>query len=128
MTKGEQARLTAWRWKVLQHAADEQNVARVCQHFGISQVFLQVETTAHGPWSGGAVRPTADAAPITARNLARRDSKDSLPTAAVPLRPRTNRRVPAPLSSDRGGTILGPPHSEAARDESSASQSKTSAL
>jgi hypothetical protein len=28
MTKGEQARLTAWRLKVLQQAANEQNVAR----------------------------------------------------------------------------------------------------
>jgi len=31
MTKGEQARLMAWRAKVLQQAADEQNVARVCR-------------------------------------------------------------------------------------------------
>lgn len=37
MTKGEQARLTAWRWKVLQQAAAELNVARVCRHFGISR-------------------------------------------------------------------------------------------
>jgi len=37
MTKGEQARLTAWRWKVLQQAADELNVARACRHFGISR-------------------------------------------------------------------------------------------
>ena len=37
MTKGEQARLTAWRLKVLQHAADQQNVARVCRWFGISR-------------------------------------------------------------------------------------------
>ena len=37
MTKGEQARLTAWRWNVLQQAADELNVARVCRHFGISR-------------------------------------------------------------------------------------------
>lgn len=37
MTKGEQTRLTAWRWKVLQHAAEELNVARVCRHFGISR-------------------------------------------------------------------------------------------
>jgi hypothetical protein len=28
MTKGEQLPLTAWGWKVLQQAADEQNVAR----------------------------------------------------------------------------------------------------
>ena len=37
MTKGEQARLTAWRRKVLQEAADEQNVARTCRRFGISR-------------------------------------------------------------------------------------------
>ena len=37
MTKGEQARLTAWRLKVLQQAANEQNVARVCRQFGISR-------------------------------------------------------------------------------------------
>jgi hypothetical protein len=29
MTKGEQARLMAWRLKMLRQAADEQNVARV---------------------------------------------------------------------------------------------------
>jgi transposase InsO family protein len=37
MTKGEQARLTAWRLKVLHQAAHEQNVARVCRRFGISR-------------------------------------------------------------------------------------------
>ena len=37
MTKGEQARLMAWRLRVLQQAADEQNVARVCRRFGISR-------------------------------------------------------------------------------------------
>ena len=37
MTKGEQARLTAWRRKVLQHAAEGQNVARVCRRFGLSR-------------------------------------------------------------------------------------------
>ena len=37
MTKGEQARLMAWRSKVLQQAAGERNVARVCRHFGISR-------------------------------------------------------------------------------------------
>ena len=37
MTKGEQARLVAWRSRVLQHAAIEQNVARVCRRFGISR-------------------------------------------------------------------------------------------
>src|SRR5262249_9944392 len=37
MTKGEQARLTAWRLKLLRQAADERNVARVCRRFGISR-------------------------------------------------------------------------------------------
>src|SRR5437762_13339819 len=37
MTKGEQARLTAWRLKVLQQAVDQGNVARVCRRFGISR-------------------------------------------------------------------------------------------
>jgi transposase len=37
MTKGEQARLTAWRSKVLRQATDERNVARVCRRFGISR-------------------------------------------------------------------------------------------
>jgi transposase InsO family protein len=37
MTKGEQTRLMAWRSRVLQQAAGEQNVARVCRHFGISR-------------------------------------------------------------------------------------------
>jgi transposase InsO family protein len=37
MTKGEQARLMAWRSKVLQQAAVEENVARVCRRFGLSR-------------------------------------------------------------------------------------------
>ena len=37
MTKGEQARLMAWRLRVLQQAATERNVARVCRRFGISR-------------------------------------------------------------------------------------------
>ena len=37
MTKGEQARLLAWRLRVLRQAADEQNVAQVCRRFGISR-------------------------------------------------------------------------------------------
>lgn len=37
MTKSEQARLMAWRLRVLQHATNDQNVARVCRRFGISR-------------------------------------------------------------------------------------------
>lgn len=37
MTKGEQARLTAWRLRVLQQAAEARNVARTCRRFGISR-------------------------------------------------------------------------------------------
>jgi transposase InsO family protein len=37
MTKTEQTRLTNWRSKVLQRAADGRTVARTCRHFGISR-------------------------------------------------------------------------------------------
>ena len=38
MTNAEHARLTAWRFKFLQHArASPRNVARTCRHFGISR-------------------------------------------------------------------------------------------
>jgi transposase-like protein len=37
MTKAEQTRLTNWRFKVLQRAADGRSVARTCRHFGISR-------------------------------------------------------------------------------------------
>ena len=38
MTKAEQARVTAWRLKVLRWARDEpRQVARTCRHFGISR-------------------------------------------------------------------------------------------
>jgi transposase len=37
MTKTEQTRLTCWRFKVLQRAADSRCVARTCRHFGISR-------------------------------------------------------------------------------------------
>src|ERR1051326_5711143 len=37
MTKGEQSRLSAWRMRLLQQAADDGNVARVCRRFGISR-------------------------------------------------------------------------------------------
>jgi len=38
MTKAEQTRLTAWRFKVLQRAGEaSRNVATTCRHFGISR-------------------------------------------------------------------------------------------
>ena len=38
MTKAEQARVTAWRFKVLQRASEgSRNVARTCRHFGLSR-------------------------------------------------------------------------------------------
>src|SRR5215471_3832997 len=37
MTKAEQTRLVAWRWRLLCRAANENNVARTCRHFGISR-------------------------------------------------------------------------------------------
>ena len=38
MTKAEQARITAWRLRILQHTASEpRQVARTCRYFGISR-------------------------------------------------------------------------------------------
>jgi transposase-like protein len=38
MTKGEQARLLAWRLRILQHAGEGgRPVARTCRHFGSSR-------------------------------------------------------------------------------------------
>ena len=38
MTKAEQARRMAWRFKVVQEACERsRNVARTCRHFGISR-------------------------------------------------------------------------------------------
>jgi transposase len=38
MTKAEQARVTAWRLKVLRYSQGEpRQVARTCRHFGISR-------------------------------------------------------------------------------------------
>jgi transposase InsO family protein len=37
MTRGEHTRLVAWRWRLLCQAADDDNVARTCRHFGISR-------------------------------------------------------------------------------------------
>src|SRR5215510_2167890 len=48
MTKAEQIRLTAWRLRMLQHAADEQNVARVCRRFGISRKSFYKWKRRHG--------------------------------------------------------------------------------
>jgi transposase-like protein len=50
MTKAEQARLMAWRFKVLQQAAERsRNIARTCRHFGISrQAFYRWETAIRG--------------------------------------------------------------------------------
>ncbi len=52
MTKAEQARRMAWRFKVLQHACEQaRNVARTCRHYGISrQAYYRWKRryTAHG--------------------------------------------------------------------------------
>jgi len=37
MTKTDQVRLQAWRFRMLQHAAGTGNVSRTCRHFGISR-------------------------------------------------------------------------------------------
>ena len=38
MTKDQQRRLTAWRWRLLTHASEgSRSVAQTCRHFGLSR-------------------------------------------------------------------------------------------
>jgi transposase-like protein len=61
MTKAEQVRLTAWRLRVLQQAADDGNVARVCRRFGISRKSFYKWKRRRRAWRRGLVRPGEDA-------------------------------------------------------------------
>jgi Helix-turn-helix domain len=63
MTKTEQTRLTSWRLKILQRAAeDSRNVARTCRHFGISrQAFYKISWSRPEP-----VTSIVDWHPVTA--------------------------------------------------------------
>ena len=56
MTKGEQARLTAWRLKVLREAAEEQNFCPSLSPVrNFSEIVLQVEA-ASARWNPGTVQ------------------------------------------------------------------------
>ena len=69
MTKGEQARLTAWRLEVPRQDTEEQNVTRVCRRFGISRKsFYQVESAASRARRRRLIRSTRDAAAIASGN------------------------------------------------------------
>ena len=82
MTKGEQARLTAWRWKVLKQAADVLNVARVCRHFGISRKSFYKWKRRHADHGAAGLcdRPRT---PHRSPRATSRDSKDALSATMV---------------------------------------------
>ena len=102
MTKGEQARLTAWRLKVLQQAADEQECrARLPAVRNFSEIVLQVEAAARRARGRRVMRSAADAAAIAARDGARRGQQDPLSAPALSLRTRPDRRVSAAVPPDR---------------------------
>jgi transposase-like protein len=71
MTKGEQARLVAWRLRVLQQAADVGNVDRVCRRFGISRKSFYKWKQRHA--EHGDAGSAADAPAIPARDRSRGD-------------------------------------------------------
>jgi transposase-like protein len=92
MTKGEQARLAAWRLKVLQRAADGQNVARVCRRFGISRKSFykwKRRQAEHGDEGLGDRLPTPRRSPRATPPAV--VSKDPVPPAALSLRTEPNR-------------------------------------
>ena len=129
MTKAEQARLTAWRLKVLRQAADERECrADVPAFRDFPEGVLQVETAARRARGGRPVRPAADAAPIAASHAARGGQQDPVPAAALSLRAGPDRRLPEALSS--GIAIAGSSvHRilERARHESAAGESEAPA-
>jgi transposase-like protein len=73
MTKAEQARVVAWRLKILRYSQGEpRQVARTCRHFGISRTLFyrwKRRFEAHG--EAGPGRPPADAAPVATGDATR---------------------------------------------------------
>ena len=83
MTKAEQARVLAWRLKILRWAADEpRQVARTCRHFGISRTAFyrwKRRFEVHGE-AGLGDRPP-DAAELAAGDPSRGGEQDPVPYA-----------------------------------------------
>ena len=126
MTKSEQARLWAWRFRVLREAAaSPRNIARTCRHFGISrQAFYRWKRRFDAQGEAGLWDRHESAAPLAHGHAAGGRQQDSLSAAALPLRPRQDRRLPAALPPAVAGGLVGAPHSAAARDEPAAGNQK----
>ena len=84
MTKAEQTRLAAWRFKVLaQAAASPRIVAQTCRHFGISrQAFYKWKTALCSARRCRLVRPAADGRMRSPRVHASRRSSARFSTSA----------------------------------------------
>jgi transposase-like protein len=128
MTKGEQARLTAWRLRILQQAASEQNVARTCRRFGVSRKSFykgKRRQAEHGD-AGLCDRPrTPQRSPrATAREVV---SKILYLRQHYHFGPARIACVLAPVPSHRDCGGLGASYSHAAWDESIARESEASA-
>ena len=80
MNKSEQIRLTRWRFKVLQQAAEQGCVARTCGHFGISRnTFYKWQQSLCRTWRCRALQPGRQAAPLAASH----PSRGNLPRSCI---------------------------------------------
>ena len=69
MTKGEQARLVAWRLRVLR-AATEAGATTACRHVGLSRKTFTSGRLGSRRTGGRVVRSAPQAAPVPARHTA----------------------------------------------------------
>lgn len=128
MTKGEQARLMAWRLRVLQEAAADHNVARVCRRFGISRKSFYKWKGRQAEFGDAGLcdrartprrSPRATASEVVSKVLYLRQ--------ALSLRSGPNRGLHAPVPSHRDRWLHRAPRPEAPWDKSPSGQSEASA-
>ena len=127
MTKGEQARLLAWRLKVLRLAADEQNVARVCRRFGISRKSFYKWKRRHAEHGdAGSVIDHEHRSDRLEPRLWRWSARSSISASTITSAPGGSPRIRTDsMACDRA--LLSTPDPQATRDASAAGEPKASA-
>jgi Helix-turn-helix domain len=128
MTKADQIRVQAWRFKILRRAAATGNVARTCRHFGLSRkTFYKWKRRfdAHGQAGLGDRSRTPHHSP--------RSTPPDVVSKILYLRqryhfgPGKDRRLLAAIPRGEDRRSLGPPPAPEARDESATGQSEAPA-
>jgi transposase InsO family protein len=129
MTTAQQARLVAWRLKILQWGGDQpRSVAQTCRYFGISRPTFykwKKRFEAHG---GGRVRrPVPNTAPLAPRHQSGGGQQNLVSARALSLRRRAYRRLPEALPPRVHCAVVGAPRARQTRPGAAAGQSKAPA-